>query len=101
MSTMPAVDALFSRKICPGDQEHAHLIGGRAHGAQVYPPQLCKAIVAAIKLQKRWDAVGLKLLATIEAEGEVPIDKMVPPEEEAANEFLEAWDDVSGEFLDP
>ena len=63
--------------------------------------QLHKAIMSAIKLQRRWDARGLKLMATIEAEGELPTGSAIIPEEEATNENKEAWDDASGESLDP
>ena len=63
--------------------------------------RLCKAIATAIELQKKWNASGLKLLATVEAEGESPQRDVNPPEEEPADEILEAWDDASGEDLDP
>ena len=101
MSTMPAIDTVFGGKLCQGRHEHAHFTGGEAHDAQVYPSQLCKAIVSAIKLQKKWDARGLELLATIETEGKLPAENPGPPEEEAANEILEAWDDVSGKDPNP
>jgi len=30
---------------CPGDHQHVHLLNHRAAAAQIYPPELCKAIV--------------------------------------------------------
>ena len=49
---------------CPGTHTHEHLLGGRAKGAQVYPPQLCKAIVAAFSKQLTLDLsdVGMEAL---------------------------------------
>ena len=47
------------------------------------------------------DDRGIKLLATVEAEGETPAKGADIPEEESMNEILEAWDDASGEDLHP
>ena len=41
---------------CEKDHEHAHLMGGRAAAAQVYPPALCKAVVVGIKKQIKEDS---------------------------------------------
>ena len=101
VSTMPAIDSIFSGKLCQERHEHAHLAERETHDARVHPSQLCKAIATAIKLQKKWDASGLKLLATVEAEEESPKRDVNPPEEEPADEILEAWDNASGEDLDP
>ena len=60
MSTIPAIDAVFGGKLCQEGHEHARSSGGEAHDAQVYPSQLYKAIMSAIKLQRRCDARGLK-----------------------------------------
>ena len=57
--------------------------------------------MSAIELQRKWDERGIKLLATIEAEGEIPAGSDDIPEEESTIEILEAWDDASGEDLDP
>ena len=101
VSTMPTIESIFSGKLCQKEHEHAHLAEGEAHDTQRFPSQLCKAIVKAIKLQKKWDASGLKLLATVDTEGETPAGVTSIPEEEMTNEFMEAWDDTSGESLDP
>ena len=71
VSTMPAIESIFSGKLCQERHEHAHLAEGEAHDTRIYPSQLCKAIATAIKLQRKWDASGLKLLATVDAEGEI------------------------------
>ena len=101
VSTMPAIESIFSGKLCQEEHEHAHLVEGEAHDPQSYPSQLRKAIMKAIKLQNKWDASGLKLLATVNAEGGTPAGVTSIPEEEMMNEFMEAWDDTSGESLDP
>ena len=99
MSTIPAIDTVVGGKWCQEGHEHARSSGVEACYAHTY--QLRKAIMSAIKLQRRWDARGLKLLATVEAEGEISTRSTTIPEEEATNEILEAWDDASGEGLDP
>ena len=101
ITTMPAIDAVFGGKLYQEEHEHIRSSGGETHDARICPPQLCKAIVSAIELQWKWDARGLELLATIEAEGKIPAGSDNIPEEESTNEILEAWDDASGEDLDP
>ena len=98
MSTMPAIDTVVGGKWCQEGREHARSSGVEACDAHSY--QMRKAIMSAIKLQRRWDARGLKLLATVEAEGKIPTGSTTIPEE-ATNEILEAWDEASGEGLDP
>ena len=99
MSTISAIDTVVGDKWCQEGHEHARSSGDEACDAHSY--QLRKAIMSAIKLQRRWDARGLKLLATVEADGKIPTGIKTIPEEEATNEILEAWDDASGESLDP
>ena len=101
VSTMPSIESIFSGKLCQERHEHAHFAEGEAHDTRIYPSQLCKAIATAIKLQRKWDASGLKLLATVDAEGEIPTGITSIAEEEATIEIMEAWDDTSGESLDP
>ena len=101
ITTIPAIDAIFGGKLCQEEHEHIRSSGGEAQDALIHPPQLCKAILSAIELQRKWDARGLKLLATIEAEGKTPAGSDDIPEEESTNEILEAWDDATGEDLDP
>ena len=101
ISTMPAIDAVFGGRLRQEGHEHAQSSGSEARDAQACPPRLYKNIVSAIELQRKWDERGIKLLATIEAESEMPARGANIPEEESTNEILEAWDDASGEDLDP
>ena len=101
ISTMPAIDAVFGGKLRQEVHEHAQSSGSEARDAQACSPQLYKTIISAIELQRKWDERGIKLLATVEAEGEIPARGADIPEEELMNEILEAWDDASGEGLDP
>ena len=39
-------------KRCPGDHDHQPLVGGRAKGAEEYPPKLCEAIVKGLIKEK-------------------------------------------------
>ena len=126
MSNMPAVQVTLSTR-CNGQHRHIRLEGGtRTKQAQKYPNKLCEAIVEAIKLQKRWDSKGVKLLGVLEAhgskdevqeklrvkmlgvserhgpKGEISEELKVPDEEEdhKMNEYFEdlAWDDMSGKY---
>ena len=101
VSTMPAIDAVFGGKLRQEGYEHARSSGSEARDAQACSPQLYKTIMSAIELERKWDERGIKLLATVEAEGEIPAIGADIPEEELTNEILEAWDDASGEDLDP
>ena len=46
-------------KKCDGSHKHVHLMGGRAAAAQVYPDELCEAILRGVVNQKKADAQGL------------------------------------------
>ena len=39
-------------KVCPGDHDHVHLMGGRAADAAIYPPDLCDATCRGLARQK-------------------------------------------------
>ena len=52
---------------CLGEHEHVALLNGRGAAAQVYPPQLCRTIVAAFARQLRLDnQLGPQELSTAE-----------------------------------
>lgn len=57
MSNSPGV-ARYSSRRCNDDHQHVHLMGGRAAGAAVYPPELCRAICAGIAEQFNEDKRG-------------------------------------------
>ena len=88
VSTMPAIESMFSGKLCQEEHEHAQLAEGEAHDTQSYPSQLCKAIMKAIKLQKKWDASGLKLLGDCRCRRRNTAEVTSIPEEEMTNEFM-------------
>ena len=41
--------------MCPRDYKHVHLVGGRAAGAAIYPPGLCRAICRGLASQVHED----------------------------------------------
>ena len=103
MTNSPALALELSRPCTNknGDQpqhEHVHLEGARAKQAQVYPPELCKAFcrgaAKAVETKRQNRPVDLFL---VDAANFKHFE--CPPEE--ANEWASAWDDVSGEALDP
>ena len=46
---------------CDGTHAHVHLVGGRAAGAQVYPDELCMAILRGVVRQKAADNKASKI----------------------------------------
>ncbi len=46
------------QKVCPRDHTHVPLVGGRAAGAAIYPPGLCRAICRGLAAQKHEDNIG-------------------------------------------
>ena len=49
-------------RYCDGSHDHVHLVDGKAAAAQVYPPDLCRAMLRGTAKQKRAD--GLSLVST-------------------------------------
>ena len=111
-------------KKCPnrsGWQVHKHirLEDGRTRAAQVYPPELCRAICRGLELQLEADRAGQFLLASVEPTKEDTSgrlkdeanklhkkakeiqEKYRTVEEDMDAQLEEAWDDVSGAQLDP
>ena len=97
----------------PGYQVHRHVVldNGRPKAAQVYPDKLCKEICLGIQEQVQKDREGQFLSANIVTDGnecskklmkvanELKERRQTVEEEEGLME--EAWDDVSGDALDP
>ena len=54
LTNSPFLAATLERK-CPRDHAHTVLLNGRAKAAQVYPPALCRAVVAGFAEQLRAD----------------------------------------------
>ena len=98
MSTTSAIDTVFGMVNCAREDMNIFTPQEEKHMIHMFTHLSCaKSLSRQSNLQKKWDARGLKLLATIEAEGKLPAENPRPPEEEAANEILETWDDVSGD----
>eukprot|EP00973_Karenia_brevis_P017618 2418397-Karenia_brevis.AAC.1 len=84
---------------------HVHLMNGRARKAQVYPPELCKAMCRGIKEQKDHDAKREYLIGSFDVEQEsheqVKMAKMRADQiHEDHDEHMIAIDDVTGAKLD-
>ena len=45
-------------KVCSRDHDHVPLVGGKAAGAAIYPPGLCRAICRGLAAQKSDDKIG-------------------------------------------
>eukprot|EP00973_Karenia_brevis_P042738 5914809-Karenia_brevis.AAC.1 len=69
---------------------HVHLVNGRARKAQVYPPDLCKAMCMGIKDQKDHDEKGEYFIGSFDAEG-VTVDA-VKKMKATAEEIHEDYD---------
>ena len=73
-------------KTCDKKHRHAHLVDGRAHFAEVYPPQLCEAMLRGIRDQLRhYDKFN-------------SINELFPVHDEP--DIQEFVDDISGYPLD-
>ena len=64
LTDCPGIVRELARK-CPRDHEYAHLVGGRAAGAAIYPPGLCRAICRGLAAQLREDKGGRVRTATM------------------------------------
>ena len=58
---------------CDGSHEHMHLVGGRASAAQVYPDELCRAILRGVVGQKaedsRVDSIAVPAMSSSQIQG--------------------------------
>ena len=101
MTNCPGM-AVTLDKLCDGSHQHTVLEGAkRTSLSQVYPDQLCRAIVGGLVLQKQWDAAGRYLLGTVSEASHEDLPGATPPEENYDEEIQQAWDDVNGADLDP
>ena len=89
---------------------HVHLISGKAKAAQVYPRALCQCICEGVAAQKKMDRLGVKSVPlmsmevmeeVVDVSGVEKSDKNVSPSEALHEEAVVAFDDVSGEELQP
>ena len=106
MSSSPEILKRICRP-CRGSHRHVHLISGRAHAAQVYPRQFCAALCEGIAAQKRLDELGLVARPLLSMEEMSSVTKGLDGSEpsralhEECSEGLEAYDDLSGDRLEP
>ena len=101
MTNSQAISHQLRRK-CPGAHRHQQLLGGRAQYAARYPEGLCKAICQGLMEEKRWQDMGLKSLLSVcqsDRVSELPDGQTL--HEEMRTEEGDAWDDLTGEALDP
>ena len=56
---------------CDGTHSHVHLVGGRAAGAQVYPEDLCRAILRGVVRQKAMDAKQSRVVVPPMSAGQI------------------------------
>ena len=85
---------------------HVHLVSGRAKDAQVYPRELGIHICRGIAAQRRLDQLGMvaRPVLSVEQMNDASGGKENCPSKalhESDGEGLEAWDDISGQRLDP
>ena len=92
--------------------QHITLESGRTKVAQVYPPELCRAICDGLELQLRADRQAQFMIATVgttENKSSTELTKEANEikkrfqtvEEDMDDQLEEVWDDVSGAQLDP
>jgi len=87
-------------KRCNSDHSHQQLVDGRAKHAAEYPEGLCRAIVRGLIVQLAADASQVKYLCSVRA-GDVIDGKEKGFTEHVDDDMTQAWDDVTGEILDP
>ena len=46
-------------RYCDGSHDHVHLVAGKAAAAQVYPPELCKAMLRSTRKQKEFEQLSM------------------------------------------
>ena len=116
MTNSPCIAMQLQRR-CPnkgGYNIHKHVVlqGGRTKAAQVYPPELCKAIRKGLTKQIAADRDGQFLLTHMEHDenqssrsimnvAKQTKEEYTIVEEDDPEELEMAWDEVSGAELDP
>ena len=106
MTSAHEVAKRVNRKCC-GGHRHVHLVSGRARAAQVYPRELCERICEGISVQRKLEELGVEAIPVMSVEemkrvarsreGEDPSEAL----HEQLDERMIAFDDVTGDALDP
>ena len=77
---------------CNGKHQHVKLLDGRASRAEVYPDELClrifKGLMETMKMDGRIQSNGIGAV-------------MAEEESQSWDQINQAWDDITGEELDP
>ena len=97
------------QKRCDAKHEHQALVDGRAKGAAIYPRALCEAICKGIAKERIGLIHDVKSLVTVgpkdkigRVEGGAKEERKIDARHEEEDcEGMMAWDDLSGEALDP
>ena len=71
MSNSPQTIARLFRRCSRGQHQRVHLLGGRAAGAAVYPPDLCLQILQGIRDQMQHDDAANKRAGTVTTENNI------------------------------
>ena len=79
---------------CEGSHQHMHLVNGRAKKMEEYTKEMTRAICIGLKRQLKDHQEETKCLFKLSAEEAREVH--MTPEEEANEDLVKAWDDVSG-----
>ena len=104
--------SLELQRRCDKSHEHQQLLDGRAKHASRYTPELCKALCRGLLKEKHKDNMNVKYLCSVSASdrlgnmednGKSGIGNKHLNEDKVAEAeiYLQAWDDVLGEPLNP
>ena len=95
MSNSAEIRLELSRK-CTGEHRHQPLTGGRAEASSRYPKELCRAICVGLMRELKHH----KITKLVDVGPNTIVSEKFNPEEEE-DRWKRAWDDVTGEELDP
>ena len=86
-------------KKCDGAHEHQWLLGSRAKQSGKYPDGLCRAICVGLMKEIRNNEMKIMKLIDVNSDTKIEAEKLELDEDDGG--WSRAWDDVSGEELDP
>jgi hypothetical protein len=98
MSNSKAILHELSKK-CDGTHKHQRLVNDRAKDAERYSEELCRAICVGLMKENRNNTMNICKL--IDLDPSMKIENNKDEHEDGSEEYLKAWDDVSGEELNP
>ena len=90
----------MDRQCTPGSHRHVHLMSGRAKKAQIYPPEMCRAVCRGVVSQMEMDRAGLasiKCIGTHVDNVDVELNALAQSPED--NDWMKFWDDTHGKEL--